>query len=61
MENSSGIPWQYCRTYGLDFPTSSTITGMRGAAGGHQTAAQEHPAFYFVCCLSVVNYDNGKN
>ena len=26
--------WQYCRIYGLDLPISSTITGMRGAAGG---------------------------
>ena len=32
-------PWQCCRTYGLDFPTSSIITGMRGAAGGRQPAA----------------------
>ena len=23
--------WQYCRIYGLDFPTSSVITGTRGA------------------------------
>ena len=35
--------WQYRRFYGLDLPTSSTITGMRGAAGGRQpTAAKPH-------------------
>ena len=38
-------PWQYtavyvlCRIHGLDLPTSSTTTDMRGAAGGRQPAA----------------------
>ena len=31
MEVSCFTSWQYCRTYCLDFLTSSTITGMRGA------------------------------
>ena len=40
MEIASCTPWQhFCRTYGLDFPTSPTITGVRGAAGGRQPAA----------------------
>ena len=30
-EVPSCIPWQYGRTYELDFPTSSNITGVRGA------------------------------
>ena len=38
MEISSCTPWQYCRTYGLGFPTSSTIAGVRGAAGERQLA-----------------------
>ena len=41
MEISSCTPWQYCRTYGLDVPTSST--GMRRAAGGRQPAAAKPP------------------
>ena len=27
-------PWQHCRIYGLDLPTSSVITGMGGAKAG---------------------------
>ena len=32
-------PWQCCLTYGLDFPASSTIPGVRGAVGGRQPVA----------------------
>ena len=39
MEICECTPWQCCPTYGLDLPTSSTITGVRGAAGGRQPAA----------------------
>ena len=34
MENSPCTLSQYCRTYGLDLPTSSVITGMRGTKAG---------------------------
>ena len=34
MEISSCTPWLYCRNCGLDVPTSSFITGVRGAASG---------------------------
>ena len=27
-------PWQCCRIYALDLPTSSVVTGMRGAKAG---------------------------
>ena len=37
-EISSCTPWQYCRIYWLDFPTSSTIAGVRGAAGERHRA-----------------------
>ena len=33
MEFSLSTPWQSCRIYGLDLPTSSTIAGMDEAAG----------------------------
>ena len=46
IETSSCTPWQYCRTYGLDFRTSSTNTGVRGAAGGRQPAAANTPCKY---------------
>ena len=39
LEMSSCTPWQYCSTYGLDFTTFSTITGVREVAGGRQPAA----------------------
>ena len=41
IEISSCTSWQYCRTYygRLDFPTSPTITGVRGAADGRQPVA----------------------
>ena len=38
--------WQYCRTYGFDFPTFSTITGVRGAAGGRHLAVANPPCIY---------------
>ena len=44
MELFYCTPWQYSyygRIYGLDLPASSTITDMRGAAGGRQLAAAE--------------------
>ena len=41
----SCIPWQYCRTYGLNLSKSST--GVRGAAGKRQPAAK-NPALYTV-------------
>ena len=53
MEISSCTPWQqYCRTYRLDFPTSSTIKGVRGAVGGRQSATANPPCIY---CNSFEN------
>ena len=46
-KNSSCIPWQYCRTHGLDFPTSSAITGVDGAADRQKPAAAKPP------CLDI--------
>ena len=43
MGISSCTPWQYCRTYGFDFPTSWTITGVRGAEVGRQPYAATTP------------------
>ena len=43
-KNSKCTSWQYCcPTYGLDFPTSSTVTDMRGAADGRQPVATDPP------------------
>ena len=33
-------------SYGLDLPTSSTITGVRGVAGGRQPGRGETPLCY---------------
>ena len=43
MGNSSCTPWQYCRIYDPDLPKSSTIKGMREAAGGRQLAVANSP------------------
>lgn len=43
-----------CRIYGLDLPTSSTITGMRGAAGGCQPAAA-NPSCMLLVCIDAVS------
>ena len=32
-------PWQYCRIFGLELPTSPTFTGVSRAAGQHKRAA----------------------
>ena len=45
----SCIPWQYCRTYGLEFPTSPTISGVGGVAGGHHSDASKPP------CTSILD------
>ena len=39
MKSSECAPRQYCRIYGRDLPSSSTVTGMREAAGGRKPAA----------------------
>lgn len=70
MEISQRTSWQYCRTYGLDAPTSSTIAGMRRAAGDRQpaTATPRCTASYSIMCSSCGPMDrndggrsNGNN
>ena len=43
-------PWQYCRTYGLDLPTSSVITGMRGAKAGISPPRRSPPCMKYQVC-----------
>ena len=46
MEISECTPWQRCRTYGLDLYAPSTVTGVRGAAGGRQPGPRGEPCLY---------------
>ena len=46
MGISSSTSSQYCRSHQLDFPTSSTITGVHGIACGRQPAAVKPPCIY---------------
>ena len=62
MEISSCTCWQYCRTYELDCPTSSTNTGIRGGiSGGHRPAAEPPCIFFFPppisCTRSSPSYE----
>ena len=60
IEISSCTPWQHCRSYGLDVPTSSTITGLRGAAGGRHPAASRPPCKYIYIYVGGLSSPAGK-